>query len=363
MKFVKIFFYCIIINFFTCHILFAEIFFAPDIDSAIIKLDQYIDLADLEYDDHPYPGRTNLGHIFIPYLQINSSPVQLNLGGWYKHVYIQYDKSKSPERMYPYMNAVFFPWNKSEFLIGNYPNLAKFPNTIYNEFLFFEERPVSSGLKFTLQRKTVDFTFYIDWIKLDTEEHPEEFITGLIFNHNIFENFYYKFFNHYHHKGGQLNKDSHPVRIEQDIATSPVIGFNYKGFYTEAAYYLSSFSQNFEATKYGHAGSGTIGYLDKKLNLSYQCFYNNNYYHGDAHIFYLKKSNVLHRLRLDLNIFRYKEIVDIVFTTNLYGIDPPGIDFRIFAKINLDLAGYRKDKQDYENSRENNIKDYRIDGI
>jgi hypothetical protein len=323
--------------------LYAEIFTSEDIDSITVQLDQYIDLADLEYDDHPYPGRTNIGHIIIPYLQINTVPLQLNIGGWYRHVYIQYDKNKSPDRMYPYMNAVFFPWDDSEFIIGNFPNLMKYPNTIYNEFLFFEERPVSSGLKFALQKKTIEATAFLDWIKLDTEEHPEEFTAGLLLKHNFSENFYYKFFDHYHHRGGQLNKETHPVRIQQDIVNSPVLGFIYKGFYIEAAYYLSSFSQNFKSSTYGHAGSGTVGYSGKSFDLSYQGFYNNNYYHEDSHIFYNKRKNFLNRIRLDYDILRYKDIVDLMFTANLYGMDPPGIDFRIFARISLNIIGYAGD--------------------
>jgi hypothetical protein len=328
----------------------AEIFTSADVESVSIQLDQYIDLADLEYDDHPYPGRTNLGQIIIPYLQINTVPLQLNAGGWYKHVYVQYDKDKSPERMYPYMNATFFPWDDSEFIIGNYPNLMKYPNTIYNEFLFFEERPVASGLKFTVNKKTVDLSAFLDWLKLDTEEHPEEFTAGLLLKHNFSENFYYKFFDHYHHKGGQLNKETHPVRIEQDIVNSPILGFTYNGFYFEAAYYLSSFSQNRSSSVYGHAFSGTAGYSGKSFDLSYQGFYNNNYYHGDAHIFYNKRNNFLNRIRLDYDIFRFKEIVDFMFTANLYGMDPPGIDFRLFARINLNLIGYAGDDSDANGS-------------
>ncbi len=358
-RFIKIFIFLFVIDIFLFSGLFADVFTSEDIDSISIQLDQYIDMADLEYDDHPYPGRTNLGHIIIPYLQINTIPLQLNIGGWYKHVYVQYDKDKSPEKMYPYMNAVFFPWNDSELIIGNYPNLMPYPNTIYNEFLFFEQRPVASGLKFGLHKKTLNAAVFMDWIKLDTEEHPEEFIVGLLIKHNFSENFYYKFFDHYHHHGGQLNKDTHPVRIEQDIVNSPVLGFIYKGFYIEAAYYLSSFSQNFKSSTYGHAGSGTLGYSGNKFDLSYQGFYNNNYYHQDSHVFYNKRNNFLNRIRLDYNILRYKEIVDVIFTSNLYGMDPPGIDFRIFAKISLNIIGYAGD-----DSNDNNIeKVNRANGI
>ncbi len=326
--------------------LFAEIL-APDVNSVSIKLDQYIDCANLEYDDSPYPGRTNLGHIFIPYLQINTKPVELNIGGWYKHIYVSFDEDDSPEKMYPYMNAVFTPWNKSEFLIGNFLNLSGLPNTIYNEFIFFEQRPVSSGLKFSVKNNNKDLLTYIDWIELDTKEHPEEFITGIIWKHNIFSHFYYKFFNHYHHRGGQLNKDTHPVRIEQDIVFSPVMGFIYSGLYLETEYYLSTFSQNFEPSIYGHAASCTLGYETDSFNLSYQCFYNRDYYHQDAHPFYLKKRNTLNRIRLEYNIYRYKELLDLIFTTNLYGMDPPGIDFRLFAKINLNIFKYANNDTGY----------------
>ncbi|MBN2402247.1 MAG: hypothetical protein JXN64_07585 [Spirochaetes bacterium] len=341
-----------IIYFLSYPHLFAEIFTSEHINSITIQLDQYIDLANLEYDDHPYPGRTNLGHIFIPYLQVSTAPLQVNAGGWYKHIYVQYGKDKQPEKMYPYINAVFFPWNDSEFIIGNFPNLMRYSNTIYNEFLFFEQRPVSSGLKFTLHKKTIDVSVFLDWIRLDTEEHPEEFTAGLLLKHNFSEYFYYKFFDHYHHKGGQLNKDTHPVRIEQDIVNSPVLGFIYKGFFIEAAYYLSTFSQNFEASTYGHAGSGMFGYSGNSFELSYQCFYNHNYFHQDSHIFYLKRKNFLNRIRFDYNLLRYKEIVDVMFTSNLYGMEPPGIDFRLFAKISLNIIGFANDSQDKFNNIE-----------
>lgn len=339
MKLIKI---CIIIilTLFVSGKLQAELLSGTGINSVSIHIDQYIDCADLEYDDSPYAGRTNLGHLFMPYVQLNAIPVQLNLGGWYKHVYVQYDENDSPKRMYPYMNAVFTPWNNSEFTIGNFLNLAEFPNTIYNEFLFFEKRPVSSGMEFKLNRKTMNLQLFIDWIELDTKDHPEEFITGLIWKHSPFRHMYYKFFNHYHHRGGQLNKDTHPVRIEQDIVASPVLGLNFYGFYAEAGYYINSFSQNFEPSEYGHAFSGNIGFHTGSFDISYQSFYNRNYYHQDSHIFYLKKKNLLNRIRLDYNIFSYKNLADIMFTVNLYGMDPPGIDFRLFAKINLNIIQY-----------------------
>jgi hypothetical protein len=346
-----------IIIFFIIYLFFyrnlsAEIFSSEGIESISIQLDQYIDMGDLEYDDHPYPGRTNLGQIIIPYLQINTTPLQVNVGGWYKHVYVQYDNDKSPEKMYPYMNAIFYPWKDSEIIIGNFPNLMRYPNTIYNEFLFFEQRPVASGLKFALQKKTLEAVAFLDWIKLDTKEHPEEFTAGLLLKHNFSDNFYYKFFDHYHHHGGQLNKDTHPVRIEQDVVNSPVLGFSYKGFYVEAAYYLSTFSQNFRASTYGHAGSGTLGFSGKDFDLSYQGFYNNNYYHQDSHVFYNKRNNFLNRVRLDYNILRYKDIVDVMFSGNLYGMDPPGIDFRIFTRISLNIIGYANDDSNGNNNFE-----------
>ncbi|MBN2040576.1 MAG: hypothetical protein JW864_11060 [Spirochaetes bacterium] len=313
------------------------------IKSVSMHVDQYIDCANLEYDDSPYAGRTNLGHLFIPYFKIDAVPVELNLGCWYKHVYVQYDEDESPEKVYPYMNAVFHPSGKVDFTIGNWLNLAVFPNTIYNEFIFFETRPVCSGLKLDVNNKTMNLSLYIDWIELDTEDHPEEFITGLLWKHRVFDHFYYKLFNHYHHRGGQLYKDTHPVRIEQDIAASPVLGAELYGFYAEAGYYINSFSQNFEESEYGHAGSGTIGYRGDFFNISYQCFYNKNYYHQDAHIFYLKQNNFLNRLRVDYNFFTYKDLADVNFTVNLYGLDPPGIDFRLFAKINLNVIQYTAD--------------------
>ncbi|MDY6970517.1 MAG: hypothetical protein SVR08_17965, partial [Spirochaetota bacterium] len=48
--------------------------------------------------------------------------------------------------------------------------------------------------------------------------------------------------------------------------------------------------------------------------------------------------NILNRLRLDYNIYRYKKIIDLLFTVNLYGLDPPGIDFRFFGRINLNIV-------------------------
>ena len=83
---------------------------------------------------------------------------------------------------------------------------------------------------------SISLSAFLDWIEMDTEEHPEEFITGISFGHNIFQHFYYKFYNHYHHKGGKLNKDSHPVRLEQDVVTSPVAGFKAGGFFLEIQY-------------------------------------------------------------------------------------------------------------------------------
>lgn len=312
------------------------------VESLSINLQEYIDLSNLEYDDSPYPGRTNIGHIFIPFVLVHTRYFDLKLGGLYKHVYIMFDEYDSPEKLYPYLSSVFHPWGESEFVIGNFANLAPFPNTIYNEFLFFEERPFSSGLKFSIEKKSFNLLTYLDWIELDTEEHPEEFITGLIFKHNISNSLYYRFYNHYHHRGGQLNKDTHPVRIEQDVVLSPVIGLRMYGLFVEIEYYLSIFSQNFEASNYGNAVSALLGYtIDKKLELSYQCFYNYDYYHQDAHIFYLKRKNVLNRVRIDYNIFSYKRIIDFHLTVNLYGLDPPGIDFRLFARIDLNLIEYR----------------------
>ncbi|MCP4723845.1 MAG: hypothetical protein GY863_02355, partial [bacterium] len=132
-----------------------------------------------------------------------------------------------------------------------------------------------------------------------------------------------------------------PVRVEQDIVASPLIGLKFKGFFIEAEYYLSIFSQNFEPSIYGNAGSASLGYSSDKFLLSYQCFYNSNYYHQDAHLFYLKRKNVLNRIRFEYEIFRYEDILDLFFTTNLYGMDPPGIDFRLFVKIDLSLFEYR----------------------
>ena len=307
-----------------------------------MKIDLYIDLANLEYDDSPYAGRTNLGNVLIPYFAVNTGFFEVNAGGWYRHIYVSYDENESPDRVYPYINAIFHPWQDSDFLIGNYANLALLPNTIYNEFFFFEERPVCAGLKFTLDKESLFLSAYMDWIEQDTEEHPEEFITGLIFRHSPADWFYYKFFNHYHHRGGQLHKDSHPVRIEQDIVFSPAAGFSLMGVYAEFAYYLSTFSQNFEPSIYGNAGSATLGFAADNFDISYQCFYNRDYYHQDAHIFYLKRKNCLHRFRFDWNLMSYRDVIDFMFTVNLYGMDPPGIDFRLFAKINLDIVLYSK---------------------
>lgn len=321
-----------------------------DADAISLNLDWYLDLSDLEYDDSPYPGRTNIGHVIIPYFAMCIGPFELNAGAWYRQKYIYFDETHQPERVYPFMNAVFHPGPDSGFLIGNYPNLNPLPSTIYNEFLFFEERPVSSGMKFSIDKTTLDFTSYLDWIKPDTEEHPEEFIAGAAYSHELFDWFYYKFFAHLHHKGGQLNKDTHPVRIQQDLAFSPLLGFAFKGIYAEFEYYLSAFSQNFETSVYGHAGSGTLGFERGDFDVSYQCFYNRDYYHGDAHIFYNKRRNLLHRIRLDYDIFKYREILDLVFTMNIYGMDPPGIDFRLFARINLNLIEYRPKKNDQTGS-------------
>lgn len=327
---------------FIIHInIYSEIKFSNDIESISINLTQYFDLSDLEYDDSPYPGRTNIGHLLIPTLLIKTKYLDLNLGGWYKHVYIQFDNDSSPEKLYPYMNAIFCPSKDLDFVIGNFENLFSFPNTIYNEFLFFEERPVSSGLKLSLKRESFMLVSYLDWLEHDTADHPEEFITGLSVSHNLSQNLYYNFYNHYHHRGGQLHKDTHPVRIEQDIATCPIIGFKFKGLYTEMGYYLNTFSQNFKASKYGNAASFLVGFeLGKKLSLSYLCWYNYDYYHQDAHIFYLKRKNILSRLRVDYNIFKYKKILDLYFTANLYGVDPPGIDLRFFGKIDLNLVEF-----------------------
>jgi hypothetical protein len=319
-----------------------QILMNPELKSASINLNQRIDLANLEYDDSPYPGRTNIGHIFIPFLFVETEPVALRIGGWYKHVYLQYDENDSPKKMYPYMSAAFHAGKDSEFLIGNFENLAPLPNTIYNEFLYFEERPVSSGLKYSLAAGTFGLLAYMDWLELDTEEHPEEFITGIAARHDLFSWFYCRLYNHYHHRGGQLNKDTHPVRIEQDIATSPVIGFRFRMLYLEGAWYNSMFSQNFEPTIYGHAAAGTLGFFTDSLNISYQCFANKDYYHRDAHPFYLKKENILHRIRTEYNIYRYMDILNVNFTVNLYGIDPPGIDMRLFAKIDLNLIEYKR---------------------
>ncbi len=319
-----------------------QVLFNPEVRSASVNLNQRVDLANLEYDDSPYPGRTNIGHIFIPFLLVDTEPVALSIGGWYRHVYVQYDENDSPERMYPYMSATFHTGKNSEFVIGNYENLASLPNTIYNEFLYFKERPVSSGMKLSIDTETFDLLAYMDWLELDTKEHPEEFITGLIVKHDLFNMLYYRLYNHYHHRGGQLHKDTHPVRIEQDIATSPVIGFRLWKLYLEGAYYNSMFSQNFEPTIYGHAAAGSLGFSAGSLDLSYQCWVNKDYYHQDGHIFYLKRDNILHRIRAEYNIYRYKDILDVNFTLNLYGVDPPGIDMRLFAKINLNLIEYKR---------------------
>lgn len=321
--------------------LYSEIGVPENIESLSLNLKQYFDLSNLEYDDSPYPGQSNIGHIFIPNLLIKTIYIDLIIGGWYKHIYVQFDEDSAPKKIYPYMGALLRPWEGSEFGIGNYENLFKFPNSIYNEFLFFTERPVSSGIEFTLHRKTFNLISYLDWLEFDTEEHPEEFITGVLFEHYLFKNIYYKFYNHYHHRGGQLHKDSHPLRIEQDIVTSPLIGFRFSGVFVEMEYYLSTFSQNFRASSYGSAASLLLGYsFTKKINLSYQFWYNNDYYHQDAHIFYLKKKNALNRLRFDYNIYTYNKIFDLFYTMNVYGVDPPGIDFRFFGKINLNIIDF-----------------------
>ncbi len=326
----------------TPNISYADLSLSEDISSVSINLNQRIDLSNLEYDDSPYAGRTNIGHIFIPYLLVQSNPMDLELGGWYKHIYVQYDEDVSPEKVYPYMSAIFHVGANSDFIIGNFENLAPFPNTIYNEFLYFEERPVCAGLKYTLNTKALNIQAYMDWLELDTEEHPEEFITGIIIDHTVSDFFYYKFFNHYHHKGGQLNKDTHPVRIEQDIVASPLIGFKLWKLYLEGEYYLSIFSQNFDPSIYGQAVGGTIGFFTDTLKLSYQCFVNKNYYHQDAHIFYIKRKNILHRIRADYNIYKFRDNIDVQFTVNLYGIDPPGIDMRLFAEIDFSLLELKK---------------------
>jgi hypothetical protein len=326
---------------------YPEISINSEIESISCNLLQYLDLADLEYDDSPYPGRTNMGHVFIPNLNTKTKRFDLITGGWYRHAYVQFDEEDAPDELYPYLAIVFHPWENSGITIGNYENLFPFPNTIYNEFLFFEERPVSSGLKFSYSGEKLKLIAYIDWTELDTEEHPEEFLTGICLEHYIFEHFYYKFYNHYHHKGGQLHKDTHPVRLQQDIVTSPLIGFRFRGFFIELQYYWSIFEQNFEPAIYGHAGDALLGYSPiDRMRFSYLCWYNYNYYHGDAHLFYLKRKNVLNRLRMDYNFFSYHKIVDLYFTTNLYGIDPPGIDFRIYGKIDLDLVKYERKKSD-----------------
>ena len=345
MKTIKILVLILIIIFLQ-GISYAGVSLGNEVQSVSVNLNQRIDLADLEYDDTPYPGRTNIGDIIMPFLLVETKPVNLMIGGWYKHVFVQFDEGDSPKKLYPYMSAAFHTGKNSEFLIGNYDNLAPLPNTIYNEFLYFEVRPVSSGLKYTIDTKTFDLAAYMDWIELDTKEHPEEFITGLIIEHNITSWFYYKFYNHYHHRGGQLNKETHPVRIQQDVATSPVIGFKFWKLYLEGEYYNSMFSQNFKPAIYGNAASGSLGFFTDSLNISYQCFLNKDYYHGDAHPFYLKKENILHRVRTEYNIYRLKDIIDVNFAINVYGVDPPGIDLRLFAKIDLNLVEYRNNDND-----------------
>jgi hypothetical protein len=336
-----------IIVVFSYHNSYPGISINSEVESISFNLLQYLDLADLEYDDSPYPGRTNMGHVFIPNLRTKTKHFDLITGGWYRHVYVQFDEEDTPAKLYPYLSVVFHPWDNSGLTVGNYENLFPFPNTIYSEFLFFEERPVSSGLKFFYSGEKLKFIAYLDWTELDTEEHPEEFLTGIYLEHYILEHLYYKFYNHYHHKGGQLHKETHPVRLQQDVVTSPLIGFRFRGFFLELQYYWSIFEQNFEPAIYGHAGDALLGYSPTdKLQLSYLCWYNYNYYHGDAHLFYLKRKNVLHRLRVDYNLFNYQRIVDLYFTANLYGVDPPGIDFRIYGKIDLDLIKYKREKTD-----------------
>lgn len=325
----------------------------PDVNAVSVNINQRIDLSNLEYDDSPYPGRTNAGHIFIPFVKVETALMELRIGGWYRHIYVQYDEDESPEKMYPYMSAIFKTGESSSFLIGNFENRSPLPNTIYNEFLYFEERPVSSGMKYSLITESLSLIAYMDWLELDTEEHPEEFITGLIFEHHPFNGGYYKFYNHYHHRGGQLHKDTHPVRIEQDVVSSPVIGFRFWKLFIEGAYYLGMFSQNFEPTIYGHAGSGTAGFFTGSLRLSYQCFVNKDYYHQDAHVFYLKKENILHRIKTEYKIYSYKDILDLNLTVNLYGMDPPGIDMRLFAKIDLNLFEYRSSGEDSVSPEDN----------
>ncbi len=345
MKAVKTIFLIFAIIFFHSTI-YADLSLNEYVESVSLNLNQNIDLANLEYDDSPYPGRTNIGHLFIPYVLTKTRYVDLSLGGWYKHMYVQFDDDTPPEKVYPYMSAVFRTGVDSDFTLGNFDNLAPFPNSIYNEFIYFKERPVCSGMRFSFDTKTFDMLAYLDWTKLDTEEHPEEFLVGLIIDHDLFTNLYYNFYNHYHHRGGQLNKDTHPVRVEQDIVASPLIGLNVFGLFVEGQYYLSIFSQNFEPSIYGQAGSFLVGYSTKTLTLSYQCFYNYDYYHQDAHLFYLKKKNLLNRLRVEYNLFRFKDILDMLLTFNLYGMDPPGLDMRLFAKINLNIFEYKsKDEE------------------
>jgi|GEM_PF-3202447 len=319
----------------------AEAIVTDEIASLSFNLTMYLDLANLEYDDSPYPGRTNLGHILIPSLITETDYFEIITGGWYQQVYVHYDEDDTPERMYPYIALLLYPWDETVITFGNYENLLPFPNTIYNEFLFFEERPISSGLKIAYPGDNLLFIGYLDWTELDTEEHPEEFLSGICFEHYPFEFFYYKAYIHYHHKGGQLHKETHPVRLEQDIAASPLIGFGYESFFLDFQYYWSIFEQNFKPATYGHAGDISLGYeFTEYLKLSYLCWYNYNYYHGDAHLFYLKRKNVLHRLRIYYTLLSFQNTADINCTVNLYGPDPPGIDFRISGKIDLDLISY-----------------------
>lgn len=319
--------------------LYSETVTSEETKAVTFNLKYFIDLSNLEYDDSPYAGRTNIGNIIIPNILIKTTCLDLTLGAWYRHIYVEFDEDDSPEKLYPFIAAIFRPWNYSEVIIGNYENLFAFPNTIYNEFLFFEERAISSGIKISLKHNKYCLFTYLDWLELDTEEHPEEFIHGILWEQSLFSFLYYKIYTHYHHKGGQLHKDTHPVRIEQDIVASPLIGVSYKGFFSEVEYYLSTFSQNFGRSHYGNGIDFKVGYaVGESLTFSYQIWYNNNYYHQDAHIFYQKRDNILNRLRLDYNIYRYKKIIDLLFTVNLYGLDPPGIDFRFFGRINLNIV-------------------------
>ena len=95
----------VIIIFFSVRA-YAETSSNKDVEAISVNLKMFIDLANLEYDDTPYAGRTNIGNVLIPYFLIQAKPLDIELGGWYKYIYVQFDEDQSPEpRICPFCKS------------------------------------------------------------------------------------------------------------------------------------------------------------------------------------------------------------------------------------------------------------------